>query len=64
MSLLTQSVLLPSGESLTAADVLAAFLLLARAEAGFPFLGEKDVHLACLMLIPHLLEFNEEEGIV
>lgn len=64
MTILTTSVMLPSGESLTTEQVLAAFLLLARAEAGFPFIGEKDVHLGCLMLIPSLLEFNEEEELV
>lgn len=60
----TQRVLLPSGESLTTEEVITAFLLLAREEADFPFLGPKDVQLACLMLIPKILEINDEEEIV
>ena len=64
MTIQTTHVILASGESLTAEEVMQAFLLLARAEAGFPFIGERDVHLASLMLIPELLAYNNEEEIV
>ena len=60
----TQNIILRSGESLTWEEVLEAFLLLARAEAHFPILSAHDAHLGCLMLIPDLLDYNEQEQIV
>ena len=61
---MVQNIILRSGEALTREEVMEAFLLLARAEAQFPFLTQHDIHLGCLMLIPDLLDFNEQEDVV
>ena len=52
-------IILASGESLTRVEVLRAFLLLAGAEASFPLLTRQDTHLACLLLLPEVLEQAE-----
>ena len=52
-------IILSSGESLTRVEVLRAFLLLAGAEASFPLLSSQDTHLACLLLLPKVLEQAE-----
>ena len=57
-------IILRSGDSLTEAEIMEAYLLLARSKASFPLLSQHDTHLACLMLMPDLLEYNDEEGVV
>jgi hypothetical protein len=57
----THQIILETGESLTAVEVLHAFLLLAKAEASFPCLTQQDVHLACLLMLPKALELAEQE---
>lgn len=57
-------IILRSGDSLTEAEIVEAYLLLARAKASFPLLSRHDTHLACLMLMPDVLDFNDEEQIV
>lgn len=52
-------IILSSGESLSRVEVLRAFLLLAGAEASFPLLSSQDTHLACLLLLPEVLEQAE-----
>lgn len=54
-------VILPSGESLTREEILRAFILLAEAEASFPMLSAKDEHLACLLMMPDVLEQKERD---
>ena len=58
------SIILPSGEELTTEEVLTGLLLLARAEAAFPLMGEHDTLAALLSLIPLVLEFNNEHEII
>ena len=54
-----KQIILASGESMTREEVLRAFLMLARSEASFPTLTQQDVHLACLLLLPCVLEQAE-----
>lgn len=54
-------VILPSGESLTREEILRAFILLAEAEASFPMLSTQDEHLACLLMMPAVLEQKERD---
>ncbi len=55
---------LPSGESLTSEEILTGILLLARHEAPFPVITAADAHLALLMLVPAVLEFNNDSEII
>lgn len=55
---------LPSGESLTAEEILTGLLLLARHEAPFPVITAADAHLALLMLIPAILEHNNDHEVI
>lgn len=57
-------VLLPSGESISAEEILTGLLLLAQAEAAFPIMQAQDVHLAVLLLVPQILEYNNEHEII
>ena len=59
-----ENIILSSGDSLTREEILEAALLLARSEAEFPLLGEKDARLACLMLAHEMIAFNEEKEII
>ena len=59
-----ETIILSSGDSLTRDEILEASLLLARSEAEFPLLGEKDKRLACMLFVHEMLEFNEEKEII
>lgn len=57
-------VFLSSGESLTPAEIMEGFLLLARNEVPYPLLGEQDRQIACFTLILNTLVYNEEKKII
>jgi hypothetical protein len=64
MSIPTKTIQLPSGESLSAEEIVTGFLLLARDLAPFPVITQQDAHLACLMMISEVMSFNETEDLI
>lgn len=57
----TAEIILSSGEYIRREDVLRNFMALAEAEASFPLLCSQDYHLACLLLLPDVLEQAEND---
>lgn len=59
-----QQVLLASGECLEVEEVYEALLLLARAQAEFPVITERDAQTALALLMIDALEHNAEAHII
>lgn len=55
---------LPSGESLTAEEIVTGFLLLARHESATPVVTSTDALLSVLQLLPAVWEFNDAAAII
>lgn len=60
----TEHIQLPSGESLDTEEIIQGFLLLARNEAPFPVVTRADIYLAISLLIPAIIEYNDDNELL